>query len=227
MALSWLNLVSDDKKCKEFLLECHLMCLEVNVAQVQDGRENPKDCWLVLRAEVQDLHGSKQAQEVLAVILSCYSAVSALLRSGTQTEDTLAAIPFISWEYCWWCCVAAHLVEVIVGLSFLQIERLPLLRGKTCQHLVEDVIVPLILGLTKQTWASRGQMSRNNKKNNRIWHEMLLSCILCVTWKTIRDFSSRYWEVMAPLITPLCRKSTGQINKTKVTGVGFVFFCCE
>lgn len=164
MALSWLNLVSDDKKRKALLLECHLMCLEVNVAQVQDGRENPKDCWLVLRAEVQDLHGSKQAQEVLGVILSCYSAVSALLRSRTQTEDPLAAIPVSSWEYCWWCCVAAHLVEVIVGLSFLQIERLPLLRGKTRQHLVEDVIVPLILGLTKQTWDSRGQMSRNIKK---------------------------------------------------------------
>lgn len=69
------------------------MYLEVNIAQVQDGRENPKDCRLVLGAEVQDLHGSKQAQEVLGVILSCNSAVSTLLRSRTQTEGALVAIP--------------------------------------------------------------------------------------------------------------------------------------
>lgn len=41
----------------------------------------------------------------------------------------------------------SNLVEVIVGLSLLQIESLPLLRGNTCQHLIEDVIVPLIFGL--------------------------------------------------------------------------------
>lgn len=45
---------------------------------------------------------------------------------------------------------ASYLVEVIVGFSFLQIETLLLLRRKTCQHLIEDVIVPLIFGL-KQT----------------------------------------------------------------------------
>lgn len=57
---------------------------------MQDGRENPKDCRLVLGAEVQDLHGSKQAQEVLAVALSRYSAVSALSTARTQTEVALA-----------------------------------------------------------------------------------------------------------------------------------------
>lgn len=45
---------------------------------------------------------------------------------------------------------ASYLIEVIVGFSFLQIETLLLLRRKTCQHLIEDVIVPLIFGL-KQT----------------------------------------------------------------------------
>ncbi len=46
------------------------------------------------------------------------------------------------------CCAESfYLVEVIVGLSLLKIESLPLLRGETCQHLVEDVIVPLIFGL--------------------------------------------------------------------------------
>lgn len=70
------------------------MSLEVNVAQVQDGRENPEDGSLVLRAEVQDLHGSEQAQEVLCVILSPDSAVSALLlRSGTHRQRTLGQDP--------------------------------------------------------------------------------------------------------------------------------------
>lgn len=41
------------------------MPLEVNVAQVQDGRKNPKDGRLVLRAEVEDLHGGEQTQEVI------------------------------------------------------------------------------------------------------------------------------------------------------------------
>lgn len=59
------------------------MSLEVNVAQVQDGRKNPKDGRLVLRAEVEDLHGSKQTQEVICVILSCNHAVSSLLGQGT------------------------------------------------------------------------------------------------------------------------------------------------
>lgn len=27
--------------------------------------------------------------------------------------------------------------------------------------------------------------------------------VLSFTWKTMRDFSNRYWDVMAPLITPL------------------------
>lgn len=131
------------------------MSLEVNVAQVQDGRENPKDCRLVVGAEVQDLHGSEQTQEVLCVVLSFNSAVSALARSETTDRELvsralsihLLKIPLMMMLR----CVPAHLIEVIVGLSFLQIERLPLLRGKTCQHLVEDVVVPLVLGLTKQT----------------------------------------------------------------------------
>lgn len=46
-----------------------------------------------------------------------------------------------------------------------------------------------------------------------------MSSSVSLTWKTIRDFSSRYWEVMAPLITPLDgeteRNGTEQKRKKK------------
>lgn len=72
---------------KQLLQECHLVSLEVNVAQVQDGGEDAKDCRLVVRAEVQDLHGGEQTQEVLGVVLPVNGAVSALLRSETTDRE--------------------------------------------------------------------------------------------------------------------------------------------
>lgn len=36
-----------------------------------------------------------------------------------------------------------HLIEIVVSLSFLQVQRVLLMRRKACQHLIEDVIVPL------------------------------------------------------------------------------------
>lgn len=42
---------------------------------------------------------------------------------------------------------APHLIQIIIGLSFLQVQRALLLWRKTCQHLVEDVVVPLRFGL--------------------------------------------------------------------------------
>lgn len=40
-----------------------------------------------------------------------------------------------------------HLIEIVVSLSFLQVQRVLLMRRKACQHLIEDVIVPLWFGL--------------------------------------------------------------------------------
>ncbi len=54
------------------------MSLKVDVAQVQYGRKNSKDGRLVFRGEVKDLHGSKQTQEVLCIILSCYPTIPSL-----------------------------------------------------------------------------------------------------------------------------------------------------
>lgn len=36
-----------------------------------------------------------------------------------------------------------------------------------------------------------------------------------ITWKTMRDFSSRYWDVMAPLITPLVNDTETRTHKHK------------
>lgn len=44
----------------------------------------------------------------------------------------------------------------------------------------------------------------SHKEQKYTWNAFV-PFIWCDTWKTIRDFSSRYWEVMAPLITPLER----------------------
>lgn len=50
----------------------------------------------------------------------------------------------------------AHLVQVVVGLSFLQAEGLPELGGQPGQQLVEDVVVPLIFGLQSGGGLQRG-----------------------------------------------------------------------
>lgn len=175
---------------------------------------------------------------------------------------------------CEWVCVCGgeciiysskHLIQIVVSLSFLQIEWALLIRRKTCQHLIEDVIVPLRFGLWMET-QTHTHMSCINQRHTysihiqrfwsvvvlkleytgnaaakktwrlsewwsdrvpHVWHLMLplalqsplshhdsvvrrlqpdLHCV-CVceffTWKTMRDFSNRYWDVMAPLITPL------------------------
>ena len=60
------------------------MFLKVDIAQVQDGRENSKDGRLVVRGKVEDLHGSKQTQEVFCIILSCYSTIPSLYRAGEK-----------------------------------------------------------------------------------------------------------------------------------------------
>lgn len=54
------------------------MPLKVDIAQVQYGRKNSKDGRLVFRGEVEDLHGSKQTQEVICIILSCYPTIPSL-----------------------------------------------------------------------------------------------------------------------------------------------------
>lgn len=54
-------------------------------------------------------------------------------------------------------CACSHLVEIVVGLSILQIKRALLVRRKARQHLVEDVVVSLWFGLTTTT-------KKNSKK---------------------------------------------------------------
>lgn len=59
-------------------LKHYLVSLKVDVAQVQYGRKNSKDGRPIVRSEVEDLHGSKQTQEVLCIILSCYPTIPSL-----------------------------------------------------------------------------------------------------------------------------------------------------
>lgn len=89
------------------------MSLEVHVAQVQDRREDPKDCRLVVGAEVQDLHGRKQTQEVLCVILSFNSAVSALMRSGSTDRELIES------------CHSLHLLKIPLVTMMLLCPRPP------------------------------------------------------------------------------------------------------
>lgn len=121
------------------------MLLEVDIAQVQYGRQDSKDGWLVFRSEAEVLHGSKHTQEVLCVILSWYPTIPSLNNDRKYRDDT------IFWgEWCSGCTQPFYLVQIIVGLSVLQIERLLLLRGKACQHLIEDVIISLTVGLMEK-----------------------------------------------------------------------------
>lgn len=125
----------------------HLMSLKVDIAQVQYGRKNSKDGHLVFRSEMEDLHGSTEMQEVLCIILSFYPTVPSLYRPREIS----------AWCVCFSTLMrnlqkthdheTFYLVEIIVGLSFLQIESLLLMRWETGQHLIEDVIIPLIFGL--------------------------------------------------------------------------------
>lgn len=89
-----------------------------------------------------------------------------------------------------------YLVQVVVGLGALQAVPLPLLGRQPCQHLVEDVVVALSLGLE-----SRGQSWRGVAEGTEWGAEPRTPSPH--TWKTTRDFSSRYCEVMAPQIKPL------------------------
>lgn len=124
------------------------MFLKVNIAQVQYGREDSKDGRLVLGGEVKDFHGREQTSEIVCIALSSYQIVPSLyseteFKPKSELNEMICEEDTVS-------LTVLYLVEVIVGFSILQVESLFLLRRKTCQHLVEDVIVPLIFGL-KQT----------------------------------------------------------------------------
>lgn len=170
----------------EMKLIGYLISLKVDIAQMQDGGKHSKDGGLVLWAEAKDFHGWQQTPEVIRIVFSHYSAIPPL------REET-------SWQNYFWSKRSwsplpdLHLIEIVVGFRFLQIEGLSLLRRKTCQHLIENVIVPLIFGL-KQTHVCPCEF-----KFRPFWSIVGI----CLTWNTIRDFSSRYWEVMAPQIIPL------------------------
>ena len=47
----------------------HLVLLKVDVAQVQDGRQDAEDAVLVLATEAQHLHGGQEPAEVVRVAL--------------------------------------------------------------------------------------------------------------------------------------------------------------
>lgn len=82
-------------------LKHYLVSLKVDVAQVQYGRKNSKDGRLIVRSEVEDLHGSKQTQEVLRIILSCYPTIPSLYgerereRESTSRRGLFLHRPFL------------------------------------------------------------------------------------------------------------------------------------
>lgn len=70
---------------------------------------------------------------------------------------------------CWGECMSyfyEHLIQIVVSLSLLQIQRALLVRRETRQHLIEDVIVSLRFGLKMKTHT---QSKHHMQKNIYIW----------------------------------------------------------
>lgn len=114
------------KRYKErYLWKHYLISLKIDIAQVQYGRQKSKDGRLVFRGEVEDLHGSKQTQEVLCIILSCYPTIPSLYGEREKEQKQCFWKVFLTnintlrkiSQLC--CTVSSYLVEVIVGLSLL------------------------------------------------------------------------------------------------------------
>lgn len=57
------------------------------------------------------------------------------------------------------CVWGTHLIQIVVSLSFLQVQRALIVRRKTCQHLVEDVVVSLRFGLWMHTHTHRDKLA--------------------------------------------------------------------
>lgn len=72
----------------------HLILLEVDIAQVQDGGQDAEDAVLVFPAEAQHLHGGQEPAEVICITLPRNLTVPTLGKGRGKMSGTLGE----GWE---------------------------------------------------------------------------------------------------------------------------------